>query len=137
MTKLTTKLLVSITFASSMLLSAQVVQAKPSFYKCQSGYTFKINNAKTGARCEVTRKGHVKPISCPSITVFGKSVGTFPQKKRGKDRCAGRGVASVETSHDPLACSSGYSYKRDYRGTADKCVKANKLEIKAPTVKFR
>ncbi len=112
--------------------------SKPSFYKCEPAYKFKIKHNKTGVRCELTTKDQVNPISCPSITIAGKSIGTFPQSRNGKDKCkGGTGVAGIAGEHNPLACPRGYSYKQNYSGKIDKCVKKGKLTIKAPSVKFR
>ena len=133
----TTKLMLAMAVGGLMLVNLQAAEAAPSFYKCKTGYSFNINNAKTGARCEKTTGSQVLPISCPSVTILGKSIGTFAQTKRGKDRCAGRGVGSVQTSHDPLGCSVGFTYTQNYSGHKDKCVKSGKLVIEAPTVKFR
>jgi len=133
----TLKTSLAITLSSLFLFGALSAQSAPSFYKCDSGYTFKINNAKTGARCEKRIGAHIAGINCPKINVLGKEFGTFQQVKNGKDRCAGRGVAGVEISHPPGKCLWGYSYKQNHQGKKDMCVKSGQLKIKAPTKKFR
>lgn len=131
------KISAAIILSGLFLFNSSSAQSAPSFYKCDSGYKFKINKAKTGARCEKTSSTLVRAINCPKIRILGKKVGTFQQTKNGKDRCTGRGVAGVEISHDPLSCRSGYSYKKNYRGKKDFCVKEGKLTIKPATKKFR
>ncbi|MGB0911350.1 MAG: hypothetical protein ACPGYT_13390 [Nitrospirales bacterium] len=66
-------------------------------------------------------------------------MGTFPFSKSGKDICRGTmkiaGVTQT-TDHDPLNCPSGYSYKKNYQGKKDRCVKSGGWTYKAPTVQF-
>ena len=121
-------------------LCARDVLATP-YFKCASGYTFHVNNAGTGAHCKKMVNDLVKPISCPNVTIpgVGSSVGTFPFVKPGKDICRGQvKVAGVTqtTDHAPLACPTGYSYKKNYQGTKDRCVKSGGWVYKAPTVQF-
>ena len=130
------KISLTITLSSLFLFGSLSAQSAPSFYKCDSGYKFKINNAKTGARCEKRSVTKKTGINCPKIKILAKEIGTFQKVKNGKDRCVGRGLAGVEISHDPLHCAIGYLYKQNHRGKKDMCVKPG-LKIKAPTKKFK
>jgi len=120
------------------ILPAQQIQAAP-YFKCQSGYSFDVNNAGTGAHCKKNLAPKVKPISCPNVNFLGKRIGTFPKAKSGKDICRGQvTVAGVTqtTDHQPLACPTGYSYKKNHQGNKDRCVKPGGWVFKAPTVQF-
>jgi len=132
-------LVATIIVASSLSPSFNVEAASgPSYFKCSSGYSFKINRARSGVRCEKRTGDAIKPISCPSITVLGVSAGTFPYTKSGKDKCGARGlIPGSEHFHNPLRCPRGYVYKTNYSGKKDRCVKPGKLKIAPPSVKFR
>lgn len=132
-----TKTILLIIFSVNTIFALSI-EAKPSFYKCEPGHKFEIKRDKSGARCALTTRDQIKPISCPNITIAGKSFGTFPFAKSGKDKCKGNGrIAGVAGEHNALACPRGFSYKTNYSGNKDKCVKKGKLTIKAPSVKFR
>ena len=124
--------------ASGHMLSGTAALAAP-YFKCQSGYTFDMNNAGTGAHCKKQIAPKVKPLSCPSVTFMGARIGTFPYTKAGRDVCRGQtkiaGVTQT-TDHAPLRCPTGYSYKQNYSGNRDKCVKPGGWVYKAPTVQF-
>ena len=131
-------IVIGVLMASGQMLSGTQALALP-YFKCQSGYTFDINNAGTGAHCKKKIAPKVKPISCPNVTFLGRRIGTFANAKSGKDICRGQikiaGVTQT-TDHAPLACPTGYSYKRNYSGNRDRCVKSGGWVFKAPTVQF-
>lgn len=125
-------------FFCSPYVSNNVASALP-YFKCTSGYTFDMNNAGTGSHCKKQIAPKVKPISCPHVKILGTSVGTFQVSKYGKDKCKGTlkvGGVTNSTEISPVACPSGYSYKKNYAGNKDRCVKPGGWIFKAPTVQF-
>jgi hypothetical protein len=115
------------------------LQAKQSlatpFFRCESGYKFELNSTHTAAHCKKYGKTTIKPIPCPQVTFLGMSIGTFPYAKPGKDICRGQakvGGVTQTTDHPPLNCPPGYSYKQNYQGNQDKCVKGG-WKYQAPT----
>jgi hypothetical protein len=106
------------------------------FFACETGYQLGLNNSSTAVHCKAYINPKVKPISCPNVNFLGKQIGTFQYFKSGKDICRGTvtiaGVTQT-TDHQPLNCPSGYTYRKNYQGNQDKCVKPGRWVYKAPT----
>ena len=121
------------------VLPAQTADAAP-YWRCPTGWTYRVNSAGTGAQCRRRTSDDVKPIYCPNVTVLNKSYGTFPQSRSGRDKCVGgMAVAGVSntTEHDPGPCPVGYQYIENHQRTADRCVKRGELQHRAPSAQFQ
>jgi hypothetical protein len=126
-------LLVSVTGIGLCLQATQSL-ATP-FFRCTSGYTFKLNSTQTAAHCRKRGKISVKPIVCPQVTFMGMTIGTFPYASSGKDSCRGQakvGGMTQTTDHPPLNCLPNYSYEKNYQGIEDKCIRGG-WTYEAPT----
>lgn len=132
---------VKLTLAIAALVATFIAPSASAvtFFKCDSGYTFALNSSESGAHCKKKSSDQVKSISCPQISFMGKTIGTFPYAKSGKDIC--RGTVTIAgnkntTDRAPSACPAGYVYMKNYSGRTDKCVKSGKWNYKAPTKAF-
>jgi hypothetical protein len=124
--------------AGLAVLPVQTAEAGP-YWRCPSGWTFRVNGAGNGAQCYRRTSDEVQPISCPNVNIFGQPVGTFAQARTGQDKCVGETrVAGVvnRTEHDPLPCPAGYLYRQDHVRTGDRCVKPGELQHRAPSAQF-
>lgn len=121
------------------MLPAQTAEASP-YWRCPTGWTYRVNSAGTGAQCWRRTSDDVKPINCPYVTFLGQSVGTFPQSRTARDKCVG-GVTvagvSNKTEHDPMPCPVGFQYRENHQRTADRCVKPGELQHRAPSAQFQ
>jgi hypothetical protein len=119
----------------ALSLQASLSFATP-FFACENGYQLGLNSSNTAVHCKVYNQPKVKPISCPNVSFLGRHIGTFQYVKSGKDICRGQvtiaGVTQT-TDHPPLNCPSGYTYRKNYQGNRDKCVKGGRWVYKAPT----
>jgi hypothetical protein len=124
--------------AGGVLLPTQSAFAEP-YWRCPSGWTFRVNAAGTGAQCRRRATDTVTPIICPNVTIITQTIGTVVSVRSGRDRCVGEvNVAGVinRTEHDPLPCQLGYDHVENREGNADRCVKRGVTEHQAPSARF-
>jgi hypothetical protein len=125
---------------AAAVLPGQSAEAAP-YWRCPAGWSFRVNSNGSGAHCHRKVPDDVAPISCPNIQTPVGSIGTFQQAKAGRDVCAGEtkiGGITNRTEHPAGPCVlPGSSYRQDYQGNTDRCVKTNgQLEYRSPTAQF-
>ncbi len=134
------KTLIQTTLALFIISSYSLFPASAgaeTYYQCKQGFEWQLNSNRTAVRCYRASTATVKGISCPNVTVplTKRQIGTFPVAKSGRDKCKGSftvGGVTQSTVHNPLPCPSGFSYRQNYQGNRDKCVKQGQPIVLAP-----
>ena len=125
--------------ALSLLLSVSgfsVPSFAATYYSCQSGYNFQVNN--NAARCyKPSTTVTANPLACGNVTIPGinQSVGHFLRRdyQGNADKCVGTFKVGPVTNTNALdlGCPSGYTLQ--VKSGADTCRKTIAASTKAPT----